>query len=48
MGTTQSSLNSLKENVNLVQFASSKVDEKNSNYWNELLMFTYSNIYRSL
>jgi len=49
MGSTHSSLNSLKQNENLIKFASSsKVDEKNLNYWLELLSFTYSNVYRSL
>lgn len=48
MGTTHSSLNTLKQNEVLLKFASSPIDEKNSNYWNELLSFTYSNINRSL
>ena len=50
MGATQSSLNTLKQNENLIKFASSPdIDENNLNYWNEILLFTYSNnIYRSL
>lgn len=48
MGTTQSSFKKLTSQESLVKFASSPIDEKNLEYWNELLSFTYPNVYRTL